>query len=1085
MFTLILSTDWIVNRAEILRMVSQDVAQKKENRILVVPELISHEMERRLCAAAGDTTSRFAEVLSFTRLANRVADYAGLAVPNCLDNGGRVVAMASAVRQLHSQLKAYASVETRPEFLTGLVEAVDEFKRCCIAAADLKAASLQTTGSLAQKLEELSLILECYDALCAQGKQDPRDQMTWLLNELEECGYAESHTFYIDGFPDFTRQHMEIIEHLIKNAKDVTISLTCDRPGSTAMAFEKAGETAAELIRCAKRLGVAVNICPLTPREDALSEVRSALFQGEARQGSCGECLQLYRAESIYQECVFAADQIDALVRAGARYRQIGIAVADANAYRNTIEMVFSRCNIPTYISGTEEILNKTVIAAVLNAIETALGGFEQRDVFQYMKSMLSPISQESSDRVEHYAVLWGINGNGWLKEWKYHPKGLDGKWTERYEQRLDELESARKKLIAPLLALREKFRSAISMGEQVNALYAYFEDIHLDRRLMHLADDMDAEGNNRGAQILNQLWDILVAALEQLYDVLGNTAWDSETFTRLLRLLLSQYDVGTIPSVLDSVTVGPVSAMQCQKIDYLFVLGALEGNLPGYSGSAGVLSDQERIALRDLGVPLTGGSLDGLKAEFAEIYGVFCGAQKQIYVTCPSGQPSFVYRRLSVLAGGDKNADCTTGIAWSDKLEAGAWIAANGSADAAAAIGVTDEYLKVLAHKDHDLGTISHTNVKALYGSVLNMSASQIDKHAQCRLSYFLRYGLHAEEHKEASVDPAEYGTYVHSVLENTAREIVKRGGFRSVSTDEALAIAAQYSTEYTKERFSQFETSRAQYLFERNKQELFMIVRELCLEMQHSEFSPVAFELGFGESKELPPIQIPGDNMIAQLIGVVDRVDAWTSDGQNFFRVVDYKTGLKDFDYCDVFNGMGLQMLLYLFALQQEGEALLGQSAAPAGVQYFPARLPVISVEGRLTDEEAQKAREDIWKRQGLLLNNDFVLDAMSDDETESRMPYKRKKDGTVSGNLASDSQFEILKKYILKILGAMVDDISSGCVSPNPYERGSKHSACTFCPYGSVCHKYSVEGRRNYAAMSASKFWEEVEKEVGEHG
>jgi hypothetical protein len=37
--------------------------------------------------------------------------------------------MAAVAGQLRGSLKAYASVETKPEFLTGLVDAVDEFKR--------------------------------------------------------------------------------------------------------------------------------------------------------------------------------------------------------------------------------------------------------------------------------------------------------------------------------------------------------------------------------------------------------------------------------------------------------------------------------------------------------------------------------------------------------------------------------------------------------------------------------------------------------------------------------------------------------------------------------------------------------------------------------------------------------------------------------------------------------------------------------------------------------------------------------------------------------------------------------------------
>ena len=185
MLTLLLGTDWKENRKEILNLVSRDVAMEKEGCILIVPELVSHQMERELADIAGDTASRFAEILPFSRLVNRVTEFTQQKVPECLDNGGRIVAMAAATRQLHSKLKAYAAVQTRPEFLSGLLEAVDEFKRCCITSADLMAASKQTEGSFAQKLEELSLILESYNSVCQRGKRDPRDQMSWLLVILQ------------------------------------------------------------------------------------------------------------------------------------------------------------------------------------------------------------------------------------------------------------------------------------------------------------------------------------------------------------------------------------------------------------------------------------------------------------------------------------------------------------------------------------------------------------------------------------------------------------------------------------------------------------------------------------------------------------------------------------------------------------------------------------------------------------------------------------------------------------------------------------------------------------------------------------
>ncbi len=1084
MLTLLLGPDWTANREAVLNRIATDVRNEKQNRILMVPELISHDTERRLCAAAGDTASRFAEVLSFSRLARRVADEVGHGLDTCLDDGGRVVAMAAAARQLHSRLKAYAAVETRPEFLTGLVDAIDEFKRCCITPKDLNVAAFQTEGSLAQKLEELALLYETYDSLCQLGKRDPRDQMTWLLEQLEDSDFAQNHTFYIDGFPDFTRQHMAILEHLIVNAPEVVISMNCDVPNSRKIAFEKAGETTAQLIRCADRAGISTEIVNIPAATTALRPLRDKLFQGRIEEKL--PQLFVYQTDSVYTECLLAAERVLKLVHSGARYRDISVVCTDMAVYQNAVSTVFQRCRIPHYISGTEDILEKSVIRTVLSAIDAALSGFEQRDVFRYMKSILSPVDQQTSDLMENYAVIWNIQGTQWQKEWTNHPAGLGEPWSEQAYCTLNSLNSARQQMIEPLVRLRKNFLAGKCLREQVLALYRFLEDIALSARLYDLSQEMDSEGDNADAQILDQLWEILLSALEQLYDMLGDTVWDAETFVRLLKLLLSQYTVGTIPPVLDAVMAGPVSAMRCQQQKHLIVLGALEGSLPGYAGISGVLSDQERTLLREMGVPLTGGAMDGLQVEFSEIYGVFCGAEETVCISCPSGQPSHLYRRMSSLSGGEQpHIEDALGAAQADAYEAAALLSRYNAKDVADALMLTDTYTVMESCKQHVLGTVMPQTVTQLYGHKLNLSASQVDTLANCRLSYFLKYGLKARERKAISVDPAEFGTYVHAVLENTARDIMQMGGFHQVSLQQTLEIAGKHSAAYCAERFSQIESERLSYLFRRNGQELSMVVEELWQELREAAFTPCGFEIGFGDGEEMEPISIPDCMLDAQLRGFVDRVDVWQEDGRNYFRVVDYKTGKKDFDYCDVFNGLGLQMLLYLFALQEAGEQLLGKHAVPAGVQYFPARAPLVSADGVLTPTEAAEAREKMWKRKGMLLNDEEVLAAMEPGAEPKRLSYVRKKDGSISGDLADREQFALLKSYIFRLLGHLVDEIASGKLQPNPYTRGTSHNACTYCPYGAVCHPEHVAERRNYKTMTAQRFWEEVEKEMKKHG
>lgn len=1085
MLTLIMGTDWTANRKRIFQMLAQDVSAKRGKRILIVPELISHNTERRLCYAAGDTASRFAEVLSFTRLARRVADSVGHGALECLDNGGRVVAMASAARQLHSVLKAYAAVETRPEFLTGLIDMVDEFKRCCIGADDLRMAAQKTQGSFAQKLEELSLLLDAYDGQCQRGKRDPRDQMTWLLEQLQDGHFADEYVFYVDGFPDFTRQHMAILEHLILTSENVIISMNCDCPNSRNMAFEKAGKTAFELIQCAHRMGVSVSTEYVPIENTKLAAVRERMFHGTTERLLLQDHLVLYRTGSVHQEVTAAAERITALVQSGARYRDISVVCADMEGYRNTVSMVFKRCQIPAYISGTEGILEKPIILTVISAIDAVASGFELRDVIRYIKSMLSPLDLETCDKLENYAIMWGVNGIKWLQPFQNHPRGLGEAFEEDDILLLEELNQARIQALQPLKHLREGFSSARNLREQVLALYEYLVEINLSDRLLALADELDAAGENREAQILNQLWEILLNALEQMHDVLGNTVWDIDAFIRLIKLLLSQYDVGTIPPVLDSVTVGPVSAMRCQQVKHLIVLGALEGSLPGYGGSAGILSDQERVALRMLGVPLTGGAMDGLQNEFAEIYGVFCGAQETITVSFPGGQPSFLYCRLQKLAGGEHEAQYSLGAALSDCVEAGAYLARMNAENAAQALSLTDIYDEFLVKRKHNLGQISADTIRGLYGNTLRLSASQIDRLAECRLSYFLKYGMRAKERKPITVDPAEFGTFVHAVLEQTVRQIMIQGGFDKVSLEETLAIADNFAKGYVEERFAQLDTDRLVYLFDRNRNELMMIVRELWDELRTSEFLPVEYELSFGKDGKLPDIELYGDTMRGKLSGFVDRVDLWEHDGKAYFRVVDYKTGRKDFDYCDIFNGIGLQMLLYLFAIEHGGDALFGKLPIPAGVQYFPARAPFVTADCALSDEEADQLRAKTWKRKGLLLQNAAVLQAMDPDEMSVRLPVVRRKDGSVSGDLADCRQFELLKRYLVHSLKDMVNEIASGCVEPNPYTRGSSHDACAFCPYGEICHKNAVQGRRNYKLMTAQRFWDEVEREMKQDG
>jgi ATP-dependent helicase/nuclease subunit B len=73
------------------------------------------------------------------------------------------------------------------------------------------------------------------------------------------------------------------------------------------------------------------------------------------------------------------------------------------------------------------------------------------------------------------------------------------------------------------------------------------------------------------------------------------------------------------------------------------------------------------------------------------------------------------------------------------------------------------------------------------------------------------------------------------------------------------------------------------------------------------------------------MPPAEVAGAGAEISVSGKVDRVDGWVHDGKLYLRIIDYKTGKKSFSLSDIWYGMGMQMLIYLFVLKKSGAAAM----------------------------------------------------------------------------------------------------------------------------------------------------------------
>ncbi len=1092
------------------------LCQAGEGQVLLVPEQMSHETERALCKAGGPQINLRAEVLSFSRLANRIFQAAGGLGEEELDAGGRLLLMYRAVQGVAPGLKVYGRPSRRPAFLTSLIATSDELKSCCVPPQTLVQAGEEIAGPEGDKLRDLGLIFGEYGALTAQNAPDPRDRLTRAADKLRSCGWAEGKDIWLDGFTDFTPQQGELLRILMGQAHSMTVTLTCDHleeDEGGAGVFSPARRTASTLLRLAQGEGISCEVEHLVAEFQGKAQPLALLervlfgadsFKAVSSQGS----VELFQADSLRGEVEWTAARILRLVREeGIRFRDISVTARNYSAYRDLVESVFGRYGVPVFSSAMTDILEKPVLALVTAALDTVAGGYRYDDVFRYLKTGLTDLPQEDVDLLENYVLKWDIRGSRWTqgKDWSWHPKGYGRSWEESDHALLARVDRARRQVAAPLETLR-KNKDKTGRGQAVS-LYSFFEEIGLPQRLEDRVNTLHARGRAALAEEYCQLWDILCGGLEQCALLLGDSPMELEEFALLFRLVLSQYDVGTIPVSLDQVTAGETTRQAGHRVKVLFLLGADDASLPQVNTAPGLLSDDDRSLLASYGLELNQSQRDLLYREMTTIYQICAQPSQKLAVTWPSQGPEGEERRPSFLVGrlkllfSDAKPIREEALAGSFRLEA--------PMPALEQAGQRRSVRRVLAELPGfegqvarleraslwERGRLSRQAVDQLYGRRVAMSASRMDKYKSCHFSYFMRYGLEAEPRKPAGFTAPEYGTFVHDVLEHVLQdEMFSQTAIPGMEDSGARKKRLRQLTREAVDRYVAEElgglegqSARFQYLFRRLLRTVQAVVDNVAEELLCSKFRPISFELGFGANKDLPPVELTYAGVTISITGFVDRVDGWVEGGKLHLRVVDYKTGRKTFDLTEVWNGLGLQMLLYLFTLESKGQALYGLPVEGDGVLYLPAREAMIRGSRAMSDEELRKKVDRELTRRGLVVDDPKVLDAMEARGAEGYrfLPLKvSRTTGQITGEaLASAAQLGKLGRHIQRVLEDICQELASGNITADPFWRGPDKNACRYCDYAAACHFEPGQGgdcKRWLSGVSAEEFWEQIEGE-----
>lgn len=1075
----------------------------RHGQILIVPEHVSHEAEVALCHALGDTASRNAEVLSLRNLSGRVLGEVGGLSDFTLDGGGKLLTMRMALQEVGSSLHVFNNPSRRAAFLEQLVALVDELYAYEIPPQELYAQVQDVPGQEGDKLRDVALLYAAYDARLRSGGRDARSRVQKLRDALPQASYLRGKDVYFDGFSYFNKTEEGILLTALTQAESVTVTLLGDR--SATEIFQNALRQRQRLVRMAQQTGCRCTMEFMEPAGDTpLAHLEKYFFGAAAptREGG-GDQVRLYEATSAYAEVEYVSAQIRQMLRGGYRCRDIAVTARDLTEYAPVLEHIFARDGIPVYMSRRSDILQKPPLLLVLGALDAVTGGFEYEDMFRYLKTGLAGIDRAECDKLENYVVLWEIRGKMWLRDvpWTANPDGYGAEMTPERRERLEEINAIREKVRLPLLPLYENMKSPSAAADKAAALYRFARQAGVPQLLGQQAQALMQSGRVQTAEEYRQLWEIFCTVLDQFAEILGDTALTGEEFCRMLRLVLTQYSVGTIPATLDQVKVSEMTRADRRTVRALFLLGCNDHLLPRVDQAGGILDRRDRAFLREHDLPLADATFDELDQELQNIYSTLTRPTELLHVSYPTVsldgsalRPAFVVERIRrllpdvALVREDGEYRLT--------VPATALEAAGRSPDSALAAYFradprTEPVLEAIGRaKLLDRGRLSPAAVRTLYGTQVQMSASRMDRMKSCHFGYFMEYGLRAKERKAAGFQAPEIGTFIHYLLENVLRAVRDRGGFDSVTQPELDALVQRYIREYADTRIDCYseKSARFRYLFERLQRTACAIVNNVADEMRRSDFKLMEFELSFGgREADLPAVSVEREDISLRLVGKVDRVDGWVKDGKLYLRVVDYKTGRKSFSLSDVQYGLGIQMLLYLFALEREGEKHFGMPVVPSGVLYLPARDVIVSEK---RDASAAKIESDIQKelrRSGLVLEDAQVLRAMEHDALEKPvyLPITLKKDGTITDGVATAHELGRLGRYTEHLLEQIAGELSRGNVDADPAYRTPQDGACRWCAYASACYFHPGSGtdrRRILKKASPAEVWQNIDEQLG---
>ncbi len=1073
--------------------------------ILIVPDQYTLQAEKNAFEYLDVAGLMDLEVLSLSRLANRVFSEVGGGRKTFINNYGKFMMISRILLNENSSLKVFKGLEGSADFIEKINNFISEIKNHNITHEDLKRILDTEDGDslLFRKLEDISKVYKEYEKRMGNEQIDTADYLSMFISKIGSAGLVSDSEFWVSGFDYMTPKNMDAILEITKTSGNLNVVLTAEKGNSF---FSLTNGLADKLRSMALDAGIDSKILNISKKYERDTVDREPLVYLEEQycamspksyEDSSSKNIELIAAANFYSEAETAAAKITELIRdKKMRYRDILVICNDMDLRASVIKRVFSEYGLPVFIDQRRSIHHNPALEYITSLLDIAAEGWRPDLVFKLLKTGLTPLSTAEIEELENYVIKFKIIGGKWKREFKL----TAGEYSD---EELTTLNQVREKVVEQISGFETGFNKNGNVREKTAELFRYLdEQALLPVKIDEYRISLGKEGSLDYAEEMSQVWSVILNILDQLVDIIGDEELSDEEYSIILRTGFESIQMGMLPPSIDQILLGTMQRTRTGNIKALFVLGANDGVLPAYSGEETLLNEDERDMLYNKGNAICRNDDQIMHEEQMAIYRNLSKPSDYLSMSYSVSdteggeiRPSIIFEKIrrlfpkdpvrkDILNRDEALMDLVQGRAstanhltdamrkWiADDLmpqvwkNVFLWFEKNESK-------ITERIVSGLSFRNNR-DRIDESFVTDLYKPTFDeadekiiSSPSGLESFSRCPFSFFMSRGIRLKERRVYELDGRNVGDVYHETLMRFGRQMCDDGlkpldpesKWNTMDDEECTrAISDIYeSIEDTYNDGLFKESEYEEYRSSRFKKIITDAALEIKGQVQAGRIENMFFETEFRQNSDFEPIIIERSGRTVEVTGKIDRLDVLTG---GYAKIIDYKSGSEKLIAEDILNGWQLQLMIYMKAVTGSVGNL-----KPAGVFYFTIPEPHLETAG-MSPEEIQSELADKmtgeYKMDGIVINDKSVVESITGElgsKTSKIIGAKLNKDAPeeATGNaIVEKDDFKAIENTVSSLIADLCEDMLSGDVKADPKEsKKKKITACTYCEYRGIC-------------------------------